>query len=133
MSKKPNCIHPFVITFETFLLNYNDLLYLEITCQILMYKQIKVCPYDFEVKLKVDPKGYVMKIWKKIRINLFPLPEFGSFVLIFLFLKKKLYNNLEVLLACIFCMIYVIEILLDFLNMTKMVEFKIKLIQTSMH
>jgi hypothetical protein len=61
MSKRPNCIHPFVITFDPFLLNYNDLLYSETTCQIPMYKQIKVWPYGFEEKLKVEPKGHVMK------------------------------------------------------------------------
>jgi hypothetical protein len=76
MSKRPNCIYPF-------LLNYNDLLYSKTTCQIPMYKQIKVWQYGFEVKLKVEPKGHVIKIWKKIRIKLFPLLEFVSFVFIF--------------------------------------------------
>ncbi len=85
MSKRPNCIHPFVTTFDPFLLNYNDLLYLETTCQIPMYKKIKVWPYGFEVKLKVEPKGHMMKFWRKLRGKLFPLLKFVSFVLIMLF------------------------------------------------
>jgi hypothetical protein len=54
-----------------------------------MYKKIKVWPYGFEVKLKVEPKGHMMKFWRKSRVKLFPLLKFVSFVLIMLFFKKE--------------------------------------------
>jgi hypothetical protein len=38
-----------------------------------MYKQIKVWPYGFEVKLKVEPKGHVMKNLKENKNKIIPI------------------------------------------------------------